>query len=596
MAFVFPPPALLHRLGHLSRIGPARAFRRAAQDLRASQTAHLEALLAANAGTRYGLQHGFASTSAAQYAARVPLLGPAALAPLVRAAMEGERGVLTTQPPIYYVRTTGSTGAPKHVPVTRGYLAEFQRTVHVSLYHLRAVCPEAFRGRALYFVGSCKVARAADGCDVGTMSGFNFTQMPRLVRQIYAWPYELFEVQDLEARGLLALLLAVARDVSLIAGIFPAPIVYLLRDLAARAPLLARALRDGRLPDQVSQALSPAQRALFTDALGAKSRQLGARLDRAAAAPEDERTAIALPALRLVYCWTTATAALYVPELQRRVGPGVLVRDAIYSACEGWCSIPMGEERPGGALAVTSHYFEFIPEAQAGSALAAAAEGRPHDALRAWELQDGERYLIVLTTAAGLYRYLLGDIVEVCGYHEATQTPRIRFVRKHGASSNLAGEKLDESHVNRAVGEALAAVGAEATFFTLVPEPALGEASQPGYALLFEPSRRPLTPEAAERLRARADAALGEASYDYGRLRAGNGLRALRLVQLAAGSYARVRQERVRDGSAEAQLKIAHLTAEAAALAPQLRSALEGAHDASMASALNAALPTEAEQ
>jgi hypothetical protein len=590
MAFVFPPPALLHSLGHLSRIRPARAFQRAAQDLRAAQTAHLAALLRENQGTRYGKQHGFAGILPEQYASRVPLMSPAALEPLVRAAMEGERGVLTAEAPVYYVRTTGSTGAPKHVPVTRGYVAEFQRTVHVSLYHLRAVCPEAFRGRALYFVGSRKVARAADGRDVGTMSGFNFTEMPRLVRRIYAWPYELFEVQDLKARGLLALLLAVARDVSLIAGIFPAPIVYLLRDLAAQAPLLARALRDGRLPDEVTHALSPAQRELFTGALGGKSPKLGARLDRAAAAPEEQRAAIALPALRLVYCWTTATAGLYVPELQRRVGPGVLVRDAIYSACEGWCSIPMGEERPGGALAVTSHYFEFIPEAQAESAFKAAAEGRPHEALRAWELQDGQRYLIVLTTAAGLYRYLLGDVVEVCGYYSSTQTPRIRFVRKHGASSNLAGEKLDEGHVNRAVGEALAAVGAEATFFTLVPEFAEGEASRPGYALLFEPSRGPLPPEVAERLRARVDAALGEASFDYGRLRAGAALRALRLVQLAPGSYDRVRQERVRDGSAEAQLKIAHLTSDASALAPQLKSALDGAHDASMASALNAAM------
>src|SRR5262249_39684206 len=144
----------------------------------------------------------------------------------------------------------------------------------------------------------------------------------------------------------------------------------------------------------------------------------------------------AWPALRLVYCWTGATAGLFVPELQRRLGPRVAVRDAIYAATEGWCSIPMGEDEPGGALAITSHYFEFIPE----------GGGEPQPA---WTLEDGKRYAIVVTNAAGLYRYALNDIVEVCAFHG--RCPRIKFVRKTVAASNLIGEKLDESHVNLAV-------------------------------------------------------------------------------------------------------------------------------------------------
>ena len=74
-----------------------------------------------------------------------------------------------------------------------------------------------------------------------------------------------------------------------------------------------------------------------------------------------------------------------------------------------------------------------------------------------------------------------------------------------------------------------------------------------------------------EALRARVDAHLGEASYDYGRLRAANQLRALAIKQIPAGSYQRVRQRKVGDGSAEAQLKTAHLVADAATLPPELR-------------------------
>jgi hypothetical protein len=240
-----------------------------------------------------------------------------------------------------------------------------------------------------------------------------------------------------------------------------------------------------------------------------------------------------------------------VPELQRRL-PNVAIRDAIYSACEGWASIPLGDREPGGPLAIDSAYYEFIEESAFGRG--------SHETQPAWTLEDGRRYLIVLTTAAGLYRYLLGDVIQVCGFHQ--QTPRIRFVRKVGAASNLLGEKLEEEHVNRAVGDALASLGLSATVFAVAP--ALGR-DRPGYALHLEPAAD--TPaQKLEALRARVDENLGLASFDYGRLRASNQLSALELKPLPPGTYAKVRQMRVGDGSAEAQLKTAHLVADPAAL------------------------------
>lgn len=551
-------PALLHAIGQATRLAPALRFRRQARDPRATQEALLASILAANAETELGRRYGFSSIkNYADYAARVPFMTAADLAPLVERQMRGERGVLTAEAPVYYVRTTGSTGEAKHVPITATYRAQFQQTVHVSLFHLYRRFPSAFTGRALYFVGSRRVARAEDGCDVGTMSGFNFTELPPLLRAIYAWPYELFEVADLPTRSFLSLLLAVTRDVSLVAGIFPAPIVYLLRDLEARADELAHTVERGRLPETLR--LSADQRAFFQQGLRPEA-ALARRLRDAARAPEGERISRALPSLRLVYCWTTSTAALYLPELARRLGPKVAIRDAIYSACEGWCSIPMGDPDPGGALAVGSHVMELIPEED-------YAAGRFEAARPAWALEDGRRYAIVLTTGAGLYRYLLHDLVEVCGLYE--RTPRIRFVRKAGAASNLAGEKLDESHATRAVGSALAAAGLEATWFALVACPPDGRRDKPGYALHLELPAGVTLP--AEALVTAVDRALGAEAYDYARLRAGNQLAPLQLVRVAPGSYDRVRQERVAAGAAEAQLKVANLVADRAALPPPLR-------------------------
>jgi hypothetical protein len=542
-----PKAALLHALGQLQRAGPAARFALASLNPERAQKKKLFEILERNKDTEYGKAHGFWSIHTPQeFAERVPVMTPADLAPYVDRQMKGERNVLTAEAPVYYVRTTGSTGAPKHVPITQSYRNDFQKTVHVALFHLYARFPEAFFSTALYFVGSRKVALAPDGCDVGTMSGFNFTELPPVVRGVYAWPYELFEVKDLKSRSYLALLLACLADPSLIAGIFPAPIVYMLRDLAEKCGDLSRDIRQGTLPGWLE--LTDEQRVFFRQKMRADA-NLAERLMRAASQPVEDRAALAWPSLRLVYCWTTATAALYLPELQRLL-PGVAIRDAIYSACEGWASIPVGEDAPGGALALDSLFFEFIEEQ--------AFERGERKSVFAWELEDKKRYVILMTTHAGLYRYLLGDIVEVCGLHH--HTPRIRFVRKIGATSNLAGEKLEEEHVSRAVGDALTALGLSSTFFTLAPM--LG-GERPGYALHFEAAGKRPDSETVARLEQLVDQHLGQASFDYARLRSARQLEPVSVVCLAPGSYDAWRQVRVKEGSAEAQLKVAHLVADA---------------------------------
>jgi hypothetical protein len=510
--------------------------------------------LARNADTAYGKQHGFSSISdPASYARNVPLMTPDDLATWVERAMNGEQAVLTADAPAYYVRTTGSTGAPKHVPITAAYKEEFQQTVHIALWHLFRRFPAAFRGRALYFVGSRQVDRAADGTGIGTMSGYNFTELPKVIRGVYAWPYELFEVTDLATRSYLALHLASLGNPSLIAGIFPAPIVYLLRDLAEQAEKLAWHIERGKLPNDLT--LPRDQRQFFARDLEPRP-DIARRLHSASRAPEGDKALLAWPKLRLVYCWITATAGLYVPELRRRLGPQVAIRDAIYSACEAWCSIPMGEEEPGGPLSITSHYFEFVAEDTFEAADDIHALGSA-DFRNADQLEDGRRYYIIPTTSAGVYRYVLGDVVEVCGAYHGT--PRIRFVRKGGASTNLIGEKLDESHVNDAVAQALRTTGVTTTWFMMVPNRDADQ-ERPGYTLYVELASEASNDKLQE-LRKAADKALGRASFDYGRVVSGNQLEPLRVERLPAGTYDAHRQARVSAGNAEAQLKIAHLGA-----------------------------------
>ena len=86
------------------------------------------------------------------------------------------------------------------------------------------------------------------------------------------------------------------------------------------------------------------------------------------------------------------------------------------------------------------------------------------------QLEPGHRYQVVVTTAGGLYRYAMNDLVEVAGVHRAT--PLLRFVQKGRGVTNLTGEKLYEAQVIEAVQAGGAAHGRHPPFFLMVADEA----------------------------------------------------------------------------------------------------------------------------
>jgi hypothetical protein len=111
-------------------------------------------------------------------------------------------------------------------------------------------------------------------------------------------------------------------------------------------------------------------------------------------------------------------------------------------ATEGCVSFPLvGVE--GGALAIRSTFLEFLAVDARGGNVGS------DNSLLAHELEIGRRYAVLLTTGGGLYRYQLGDVVEVIG--SVRQCPLVRFVGRLGAASDLVGEKLAEPFVRQAI-------------------------------------------------------------------------------------------------------------------------------------------------
>ena len=106
------------------------AVPRRAEQTRLTQDRVLSELLAAHAGTAFARDHALAAVRTyEEFRRAVPVRAYEALRPYMDRVLAGEATALL--PPgrrvLMFSRTSGTTGQPKHIPVTQRFLAEMRR-------------------------------------------------------------------------------------------------------------------------------------------------------------------------------------------------------------------------------------------------------------------------------------------------------------------------------------------------------------------------------------------------------------------------------------------------------------------------------------
>ncbi|EEC78502.1 hypothetical protein OsI_18426 [Oryza sativa Indica Group] len=154
------------------------------------------------------------------------------------------------------------------------------------------------------------------------------------------------------------------------------------------------------------------------------------------------------PDARYISCVTTGTMEQYFPAIKHFAGEALPVLGTDYLASE--CAIGINLERTSPPEETTyvllprAAYFEFIPfDMDAAGRGAAAAE--PVDIAG---VEAGKTYELVATTFRGLYRYKVGDVVKIAGFHHSS--PRLQFVTR-APPPQEHGEVLTERDVMAAM-------------------------------------------------------------------------------------------------------------------------------------------------
>ena len=508
----------------------------------------LRDILSISKDTVFGKEHHFdeilaASTDSelfAMYQHLVPINDYEALRPYVERHKNGETGILFPGRPEMYATTSGTTSAPKWVPMTRKYLRDvYGKMSNVWVWNFIKHRKMALSGKVFAIVGKECEGYAPDGTLYGSVSGVLVRDLPPIIKKRYTAPASVMSIEDYAARNYTLMRLAIQHwDVTLWSTANPSTILELQRAVDENLELMIEDIEKGTLSDKfaIDNSIRQEMKAYMRP-----------RPKRAKELRElrDKNGGRILPRdywkkLQILSTWKCGNTKVYMDKyLDYFDFEQTCYQELGYIAteCRFGFALDMSNE---SVLFPHLHYYEFVPEEDMD---------KPHKRfLQVDELEQGKRYCTYVTTYSGLFRYNMNDLVEVGGMYE--KTPTIHMVGKVNGIVSLTGEKLYEPQFIEAVHQAEEETKIKTKFFV-----GFADVNESDYHFYFEFADEETTQETADMFANVVDEKLRAINIEYESKRASFRLNAPIAHRLQKNAYARFKSACLEDGMRDGQFK-----------------------------------------
>ncbi len=429
-------------------------------DLRAAQKRVLLRLVRKARSTQFGRAHSFSQIATVQeYQERVPLRTYEEFwqdwwrpnfPSLIDATWPGKIP--------FFAKSSGTTtGESKNIPYTpamrRAAVKGFLDLI--SFHYTCRPGSAVLGGAALTLTGPTVLDRQYDNTIAGAVSAIAIGAVPKILAHRVLPPFNIANIQNWNEK---------------------------IRRLAEIAPAMNVRLLGG----------SPNWMLIFLEEL---ARQHGG-----------DRLADWFPDLELIV-HGGINFAPYRDRFAALLGSSHAETREMYSASEGVFAVADRCDGQGLRLALDGAvFFEFVPVGKLGN-----ASTRRHTIEN---VKIGRDYAVVITTAAGLWSYLVGDAVRFI----ELDPPRLIVVGRIGNALSEFGEHLIEFEIAEAVGDAARAIGCRVQDYCVG---AVHEKTGGHHRYLIEMKDK-TCPETVRRFAEEIDLRLKERNADYRELRTDN--------------------------------------------------------------------------
>jgi flagellin-like hook-associated protein FlgL len=376
----------------------------------ASQREVLQQLVSAAQYTEFGKKYGFSKLfTLKQFKAKVPIHEYDDIKPYIKRMMDGEQNILWNTPVNWFAKSSGTTSdKSKFIPISEEILKEnhFQASKDVlSNYYKNFPSSDLLTGKSLVVGGSHQISKIGDDIQVGDLSAILMQNSP-------FWGQWL------------------------------------------RTPELSIALLD-EWENKIEKLAQTTAEENVTSLAGVPTWTL-LLLKRILAIKQKDTIAEVWPNLEL-YINGGVSFVPYREQFERIIGKPVNFLE-IYNASEGFIA---GQEKPGddGMILFTEHgiFYEFMPVEEYGKPTPKTV------GLGAVNLH--KNYALVISTAGGLWRYLIGDTIQFTSINPY----KIKITGRLKHYMNAFGEEVIVDNSDHAIAIAAEKTHAVVNDYTAAP-------------------------------------------------------------------------------------------------------------------------------
>lgn len=373
--------------------------------------------------------------------------------PYINRMKEGEADVLFRGRPELYATTSGATGEPKWIPISKAYLKDiYGRMNKCWLFNFLHLKPEVFSGHIVSVVGKQVEGYTPDGTIYGSVSGFTQKKCPGFVRKLYSAPAAIFDIDDYTARNYAIMRMGIEQDITLCVAANPSTMVEMQHNVDVWIDEYIRDIENGTLSDKVDipQEIRRKVASCFKPNPERAQELRGLKEKYGRLLPVHF-----WPHLQVLTTWKCGNTSIYLDKLEGTYPEDMLHQEFGYFSSECRAGLVLDDSLES-SLFPHFHFYEFKKADEFDDPKACF--------YRLDELQPGERYCPFVTTFSGLYRYNMNDIVEASAPLFGN-TPRIHMVQKVNGIVSITGEKLYEGQFIEGVNLAVEKTGLKLNFF-----------------------------------------------------------------------------------------------------------------------------------
>lgn len=435
-------------------------FETITKDAERIQRETLRKILEENGSAEYLQNLGLnGRTDPESFKSSVPLVTHEDLEPYIQRIIDGDISPILTGKPITTIsRSSGTTqGKPKFLPFNDELMETTLQIFRTSFAFRNREFPIG-KGKALQFIYGSKQSKTKGGLNAGTATtnvyrSSTFKAGMKAIQSQCCSPDEVIFGPDFYQSLYCHLLCGLIfwEEIQLVCSTFAHSLVNAFRTFELVWEELCDDIREGVLSSRITV---PSIRAAMSKILKPNP-ELADLIHKKCSGLSNWYGLIPelFPNAKYLYGIMTGSMEHYLEKLRHYAGELPLM-SADYGSSEGWIGANVNPSLPPelATFAVLPNigYFEFIPQRVVN--LEDQVLRMEPEPVGLTEVKVGEEYEIIVTNVAGLYRYRLGDVVKVMGFHNST--PELKFICRRNLLLTINIDKNTEKDLQLSVQEA----------------------------------------------------------------------------------------------------------------------------------------------